>query len=159
MTDEKPAEKTGQSESPTQGTTDWIAEARKWEERSKSNYSELQTAQSELEKAAGRISELEKETARIPDLEKAKADLAGQVETFQSEKAHAELVSKVAKTAGVPASALRGSTEEELTAHADILKPILKPSAPVVNRQAQSPGDVPVDESRNAVRDLFGNKT
>ena len=92
---------------PAQDTTDWKAEARKWESRSKENST-----------AAQRLAEIEEEkktdeqrvTDRIAAAEKRANDL-------ESRATRAE----VAATKGVPAALLSGSTQEELEASADAL--------------------------------------
>lgn len=119
---------------------DWRAEARKWEQRSKGNKSELDTL-----------------AEKLAALEAQNGELSTKVSTYESERAHAALVAEVAEDAGVPVAALRGSTKEELTAHADTLKALLKPSAPVIPGQAKTPGTRSGDPNREAVRTLFGN--
>lgn len=141
MSDE---EQTAQ-ETPAQ-ETDWKAHSREWEAKSKKNYTDLQSAQAELQKAQERITELESTTTSLTE----------QVQGFETEKAHAALVQQVAAATGVPSDVLRGGTEEELTAHANSLKDLMKPSAPIIDNQAQTPGDPPVDPNREAVRSLFG---
>lgn len=132
-------------ETPAQ-ETDWKAHSRDWEAKSKKNYTDLQAAQSELQKAQERITELESTTT----------DLTEQVQGYESEKQHAALVKQVAEATGVPSDVLRGGTEEELTAHAESLKELMKPSAPIIDNQAKTPGDPPVDPNTEAVRSLFG---
>ncbi|WP_138443526.1 hypothetical protein [Sinomonas susongensis] len=83
--------------------------------------------------------------------------LAGKVQTFEAEKAQAKLVADVAKAKGVPASALRGTTKEELEAHADALAELLKPAAPIIPNQERTPNHVTASEEREAARKLFGN--
>lgn len=59
---------------------------------------------------------------------------------FESEKEIAQIRQDVAKTAGVPAAALRGSTKEELEAHAAELKPLLTVhNGPVIPNQGDTP--------------------
>ena len=92
---------------PAQDTTDWKAEARKWESRSKENST-----------AAQRLAEIEEEkktdeqkvTDRIAAAEKRAADLETQV-----------IRAEVAAAKGIPASLLHGGTKEELEAEADAL--------------------------------------
>jgi hypothetical protein len=119
---------------------DWKAEARKWEERSKGNKSALD----EL-------------TEKFKALEATNTDLAGKVKNFETEKERAALVADVASKKGVPASALRGSTREELEAHADELAELIKPSAPVIPNQERTPENVPDSPNREFARKLFGN--
>lgn len=65
---------------------------------------------------------------------------------------------EVAKATGVHADVLRGSTKEELEAHAAVLKPLLTAQeAPVIPTQGDSPNKPAVTdaEERAAVRSLF----
>ena len=128
--------------------TDWKAEARKWEERAKSNKAALDSLTSEHDSAV----------ARLTDLESVNSELSSKVSAFESEKEHAQLVAKVAEAVGVDSKALRGSTEEELTEHAEYLKGILdsRPSAPVIPSQAMRPDQITDNPEIEAVRSLFG---
>lgn len=132
---EQPADPT-----PAPPETDWKAEARKWESRSKDNKAELDSL-----------------TEKFSALESQNGELLGKVTAFESEREHAQLVAKIAESEGVPAAALRGTTEEELTAHAASLKEAFKPSAPVIPGQAKSPSAPLADPNREAVKKLFGN--
>lgn len=125
---------------PAPPETDWKAEARKWEARSKDNKTELDSL-----------------TEKLTALESQNGELVGKVTAFESERDHAQLVAKIAESEGVPATALRGTTEEELTAHAASLKEAFKPSAPVIPGQAKTPGVSLADPNREAVKKLFGN--
>lgn len=130
------------AENPAQeDTTDWKAEARKWEQRSKDN-------KSALDELTGKYSAQETTIT----------ELSGKVTAFESKTERTALLDKVATAAGVPASALRGVDEAELTAHAAELKALLTPSAPVVPTAGQTPGTPPDDPDRKAVRELFGPK-
>lgn len=110
--------------------TDWKAEARKWEARAKANkdaqgalaaYEEAQ--KTEAEKAAERLAQLEAENLAFKQAE--------QVRKWTAE---------VAETAGVPAALLRGSSLEELQAHAETLKPfVTKPETEEPQQQASFP--------------------
>lgn len=88
----------------------------------------------------------------------ARAEAAeGKVSAFESEKQVAAWRSEVAKTSGVPESALRGSTKEEFEAHASELKPLLTASrAPVIPTQGDEPPKPQASEEREFVRSLFG---
>ena len=123
------------------------AEARKWEDRSKSNFEELQKAQETATAFE----------ARVAELETSNADLSETVSGFERAKERDALLKKVSETTGISADALRGDTEEELIAHAETLKSVFKPSAPVIEGQAKSPGGSPVDPEREFVKGLFGN--
>lgn len=140
-----PSDPVAPPESPSAPTpappeTDWKAEARKWEARSKDNKTELDSL-----------------TEKLTALESQNGELVGKVTAFESERDHAQLVAKIAESEGVPATALRGTTEEELTAHAASLKEAFKPSAPVIPGQAKTPGVSLADPNREAVKKLFGN--
>lgn len=139
-----------ENETPAQEQTqetDWKAEARKWEERSKSNHAELQSAQNALSEAEGKIGSLT-ETVN---------ELTGRVEAFEKAEARAKLTREIADREGVPADALRGDTEEELTAHARDLKKLLEPVVPYVPSQDRQPSDSPRDEMREFARSLFNS--
>lgn len=123
------------------------AEARKWEDRSKSNYEELQKAQENATNFQ----------ARVAELETSNSELSETVSGFERERERAALLKKVSETTGISADALRGDTEEELTAHAETLKSVFKPSAPVIEGQAKSPVGSPADPDREFVKGLFGN--
>lgn len=125
---------------------DWKAHSRDWEAKSKKNYTDLRAAQTELQAAQERLAELESTTTELTE----------QVQGFEAEKQRQTLVKQVAEATGVPSDVLRGGTEEELTAHANSLKELMKPSAPVIDGQAKTPGDPPVDPKIEAVRSLFG---
>lgn len=125
--------------------TDWKAEARKWEQRSKENKTALDALTEQHATATGRIAELESSNT----------ELAGQVAATEAAKERASLVDSIAKDKGVPAEALRGATAEELTAHADTLASLLKPSAPVIDGQAKTPGNSGPDPLREFTRQLF----
>lgn len=60
-------------------------------------------------------------------------ELTAKVAEMEAKEQLQDLKSKVSEESGVPAELLRGSTEEDLTAHAEALKPYIeKPSAPYV---------------------------
>lgn len=135
------------------------SDSRKWEDRSKSNYDDLQKVQAEI---AERDKAIEAANARVSEFETANGEMKSKLDEFEQaqakaeqDKAHAELVSQVAEETGVEASALRGSTKEELEAHAETLNTVFKPSAPVVEGQANTPGEQPTDELRDFTRGLF----
>lgn len=130
-----------QTPEPAQDGIDWTAEARKWERRAKENKAALDKLQAEHDSVTSRLSELETQNASLTE----------QVTGFE----RTALVAKIAGEKGVPADALRGETEEELTAHAETLKGLLAPQAPVVDGQAKVPGTPPADPARETVRTLF----
>ncbi|WP_336715344.1 hypothetical protein [Arthrobacter sp. USHLN218] len=121
-------------------TTDWKAEARKWEARAKEN----KTALDDL-------------TGRFTAVESEHGELAAKVQAFEAKEARAGLLAEVSKATGVPADLLRGETKEDLEAHAEVLKPLIKPSGPIIPGQERHPDKVPESEGRQTVKKLFGN--
>ena len=92
---------------PAQDTTDWKAEARKWEARSKENSTAAQRL-AEIEES--KKSDEQKVAERLAELERDNAEL-------KSGRTRAE----VAAAKGVPVEMLQGGTQEELEASADAL--------------------------------------
>lgn len=136
--------------------TDWeakykeaVAQSRKWEDRAKASFADseelkkLKEAQmSDAEKTAKRIAELEQENA-------------GYKAAQQQEQWRAQ----VAKKTGVPADVLRGTSLEEIEAHAASLEPLLHPNPklPHVSDPAKQPSGRTADEEAKAwVSRLFG---
>jgi hypothetical protein len=128
-------------ETPAQ-EPDWKALARKWETQSKAN----KTALDEL-------------TGKFTAADSERAELATKLQTYEAEKERATLVSEVATTEGVPASALRGTTREELEAHAKVLAELIKPSGPVIPGQEKTPDKVGDDPLREFTRNLFASNS
>lgn len=126
-------------ETPAQ-EPDWKAMARKHEERAKANKSALD----EL-------------TAKYTALESQHGEATTKLQTYETEKERSALISEVAAAKGVPASALRGGTREELEAHADTLAELIKPSGPVIPGQEQAPSKVMDDPLREFTRNLFAS--
>lgn len=81
--------------------------------------------------------------------------LAEKVRDFESQAERSRIASEVAKEAGVPAEALRGNTREDLEAHAEVLKALIKPAGPVIPGQEKSPQKVESDPMREFTRNLF----
>lgn len=112
-------------EVPAQDPTDWKAEARKWEARSKENKG-----------AADRLAELE-ESQKTEAQKLADRATAAEAErdALKAEKQVAAWKVDVSTETGVPAAALAGSTLEEIQAHAETLKPLItqaqEPTAPL----------------------------
>ena len=135
-----PAPEPTPTPAPPAQEPDWKAEARKWEQRSKEN----KTALDEL-------------TGKFTAAETERKTLAEQVQAFTQQQERAALVSEVATAKGVPASALRGTTREELEAHAEVLAELIKPSGPVIPGQERTPDKVGDDPLREFTRSLFAS--
>ena len=101
--------------------------------------------------------ELKAAAERAQELEAEKTTLAERVAEFEAKEERQQLVSTVADETGVPADALRGSTKEELEAHAEVLKSLMKPTGPVIPGQEKRPHKVEESDERKAVRKLFGS--
>lgn len=110
------SDQTGDQETPAQAKEiDWKAEARKWETRAKENFDALASKESAIQELTAKNEAL---TGKVKDLETV-------ISEGEKEKAFAQTLAEVAEATGVPAAALRGSTREELEAHAETLKPLL----------------------------------
>lgn len=120
----------------TQEQVDQIVEKRLAKERGKyKDYDELKSK-------AMRLDEMENAgKSELDKLKESNAALRKQIDDAAAEKQHAEWVSEVAKDKGVPAELLRGSTKDELEAHADLLQAALHPASkpPQVRNQTGSP--------------------
>lgn len=80
------------------------------------------------------------------------------VQTHEAAKEVARVRSEVAKAKGVPEAALRGSTKEELEAHADELKPLLTGVSPVIPTQGATPtASAAVESDREFANFLTGH--
>ncbi|MCC3277527.1 hypothetical protein LJ753_16810 [Arthrobacter sp. zg-Y20] len=126
-------------EAPAQ-EIDWKAEARKWEGRAKEN--------------KGALDEL---TGKYTTVETRVGELSKKVQDFEAEKERAEILSDVAEKSGVPASALRGNTRDELEAHAADLAKLIKPSGPIIPGQEKAPQRIPDSPNAEFARKLFGS--
>lgn len=133
----------------SQDTTDWKAEAEKWkalsrknEERANANADKAKRFD-EIEEASK--SELERERAAREKAEKALAERTQADERIQ-------IRDKVAAAKGIPASILKGSTEEEFTAHADeLIAAGIKPAAgPSSDGQGDVGDQVSTDGEKSA---------
>lgn len=107
-----------------------------------------------LKEQAGKAAGFE---SKITELESSKTELTGKLDKIEQDKQRADLVAGVAKDKGVPADALRGSTKEELEAHADQLKEFMEQTAPVILGQAETPGKTATDPMRGFAKKLFEN--
>lgn len=121
--------------------SEWKAYARLWEGRAKAkpkiSDEEIQTLRDKAQKfdaaEQANMTELEQYRTRAEAAEKWKKDR-------ESKDAAVKLAADVAKEKGVPAAALRGSTREELEAHADqLLEHLPKhPAAPSAEGQGNN---------------------
>ncbi|MCT1607163.1 hypothetical protein M3B43_07450 [Nesterenkonia massiliensis] len=101
--------------------------------------------------------EFKAKAAKADEISAKNAELTELVSTYQAKEEQSKLAAEVAEAAGVPADALRGSTREELEAHAETLKSLLVPPVPVVAGQGRSPSKVEETDDVKAVRQLFNS--
>lgn len=124
----------GTDTEPEGKETDWKAQSRKWERLAKENKA-----------AAEKLAELE-ESQKTEDQKRAErlAELESEIAAYRTKEQIAEWAKDVADETGVPASALRGSTREELEAHAKELQSLIskkpKPTSPALARANQGDG-------------------
>ena len=76
-----------------------------------------------IDKQAGKYAEqLAAKDQRIADLEATATEAANRIAAYEAKQQQAEWAEQVARETGVPASILRGSSLEELQAHAEAIK-------------------------------------
>lgn len=117
-------------------------------ERSKySDYDELKAKATKLDEVEEKNkTELQRATERASAAEKRAAE-------FEAREQRAAWATEVATATGVPAEVLRGSTREEIEAHAETLKPHFKP-APKQPRTATPVGRPAADTGSRAAAAL-----
>lgn len=118
--------------------TDWKAEARKWEKRSKDNFAELEAM-----------------TGKVTDLETANSELTAKVAGYETPAPTTE--------GDDPSDDADADGEPAAPADLEPAGPIIEappelPSAPIIEGQGKSPGPMFEDPSRLAVRGLFGGR-
>lgn len=139
----------------TQEQVNEIVESRLAKERGKyKDYDELKAKAAKWQEAE------DASKSEVDKLREANAALQKQIDDAAAAKQQAEWVSEVAKAKDVPAELLRGSTKEELEAHADQLHAVLHPGSKgaQVSHQTGEPshqkGGKDADE-RNMLHELF----
>ena len=122
----EPIETTGEQAEPTPVEphgTDWKAEARKWEERSKAN-------RAELDELAEQLKQLRGEQSKQTDAADRAAKAEAEVERIKAELDRTKLVNRIASETGVPASLLTGEDEAALKASADAINAFAASKSP-----------------------------
>jgi hypothetical protein len=119
------------------------AEARKWEQRAKENFEKAKKFD-DLEEASK--TEAQKQADALT---KAQSEL----NEYKQREQVAAWAKEVSTETGVPADLLRGSTKEELTAHATQLKPLIgtqqeQPPGVVstIGKTPQTPANIPLGQ-------------
>lgn len=131
---------------PGEGPTDWKAEARKWEDRSKANHAELLQLKQALQAQGDAKTDLEKALDRLNALEQSVAEKDIQL-----------MKQAVASAKGVPVDLLVGSTEDELSAHADKILEFRgqAPAGPVIPKGGFHPAPPKPNDEQEFVKSLF----
>lgn len=93
-------------------------------QRIKSQYSDYDDVKKSLKSA---LEERDSLASKVDDLMKSNQALTGEVDGLKSAAEQQKLRSAIATEMGLPENVLRGSNKEELEAHAQALKQILKP--------------------------------
>ena len=154
-TTEPPAAQPTPTPPPAKAETDWVAEARKWEQRAKDN-KDAADRLAQLEEASK--SDVQKALDRAVKAEKERDDLKAAEQARKDQADHDEQVKKwaeaAAKKTGVPANALKGNTEEEIKAHAELLASLMPRKGYVPNEGERPQGDGN-SELRSFTRQLF----
>ncbi|HLU63427.1 MAG TPA: hypothetical protein VKY66_02755 [Protaetiibacter sp.] len=144
-----------QPEQPAREATDWKAEARKWEERAKKNA-----------EAARQLEELERQRPETEKLAQRLRELETELEERRKREQVAAWAAEVSEETGVPAGVLRGSTLDELKAHAAELKSLLTPAqqgaqpVPGVSQAPHGkPGNIPLADQIRAAEEAGDRDT
>ena len=139
--EQQPNQEEEQAQSFSQDDVNRIVQERLQRERDKfSDYEDLKNA-----------------AERAQELESEKQALADRVAEFEAKEEQSKLIAEVAKETGVPADALRGTTKDELEAHAEVLKSLVKSTGPVIPGQEKRPQKVEDSDEKKVIRELFGN--
>ncbi|WP_125107998.1 hypothetical protein [Gulosibacter massiliensis] len=103
-------------------------------------------------------------TAKVAELSAANESLTGESESLRGEldqvkgeQERAGMVAEVAKEYGVDAGVLRGSTRDEITAHAEQLRDVFKKANSAFMPNIGDEPGVQSNEEAEFVRDLFGS--
>lgn len=155
------AEKAANAKTIEQQLADAQAEAEKWKALSRKNE---ERANSNADKAK-RFDELEDANRTELEREKARADAAEKIIADQKAKDDAAaLRDEIAKAKGfeerkVPASALRGSTREELEAHADEILALLPEPKPAPSADGQGDNGKNIGDGEMSADDIVAAAT
>ena len=83
--------------------------------------------------------------------------LTGELESVRADQERAGVVAEVANEYGVDAGVLRGSTREEITAHAEQLRDVFKKANSAFMPNIGDEPGAQINEEAEFVRDLFGS--
>lgn len=101
--------------------------------------------------------QLKEQAGKLSGLQAKLEEAEAKVSEFKERDQIATWKHEVAKETGVPESVLRGSTLDDIKAHAQSLKEVIssRPVAPVVRGQGDQPSSS-VSNGQRLVRELFG---
>lgn len=117
------------------------------------------TKQADLESQVAALTAEKQDLATKLNAANGRAEAAEQWKTEREQADQHETVrAEVAKEFGIDAAALRGTTKEELTAHAEVLKPLLAGKAPVIPSQGNQPDKASTSEEAQFAASLFGGE-
>ena len=139
-----------QEKTPEEEIATLRSEAADWRRKLRAAETERDTALAEIESL---------KTTHATEVTTLKSTITGleeKVTASDKAKEQEALVAQVAQEKGVPATALRGSTKEELEAHADLLKPLITPTTPVVPNSGSTPDPKTNNDTTEFVSELFG---
>ena len=106
-----------------EATVDAAATGKVWTQEEHDAY-----VKGRIDKQAARFGEqMAEKDARIAELEALNKEQASKLEGYQEKQQRAEWAKQVSDETGIPASVLRGDTLEDLKAHAEELKQVIKP--------------------------------
>lgn len=139
---------------PKADTTDWKAEAKKWEAYARTNLDKAKAYDAQ----AKELEALKAQVEGSKTVEQKLAELTSKFEASQTENTRL----KVAAEKGVPAELLNGGTEDEMRAYADSLLQYaqqVKPSAaPVVGTDGNVPSAAPQKSKEDSFFEFFNNQ-
>lgn len=153
MAENETVEVEAAAQEPSAKETDWVAEARKWEQRAK----EANRRVKELEPYAAKVTELEESSKS--ELQKAQ-ERAEAAEKALAETRGVAVRAEVAAAKGVPVALLAGDSREALEASADALLAFRDETARKGNyvpNEGRATNDSATGDLREFTRNLFAN--
>lgn len=141
----------------TQEAFDELVKSRLSREKTKQTelQEQVEALTAEKQELETKASELE---SKATELESRATAAEAKVGEFESEKTRTELTGKIADEFKIDATVLRGSTEEELRAHAEALKPLYSaPTGGILPDVTKTPTNEPkMSPEHDLVKSIFG---
>lgn len=136
-------------------TTDWKAQARKWEKRAKQYKAKLDSAG---EQEGTLQADSKQDPHDADELTKRIAQLEAENQQLKAAGERHTLMERVAKDTGVPASLLHGDSEEELRAMAESLQQWASSLGHNTPTSLGSEPDTPQSANLELIRELFSEQ-